>query len=280
MQNFIRMMVVIVVMIFVLGCSSNSVRVKDATLKQYITKNEKVIIYQEDIVGDDNGPGTYIYPTREDFKKGDFDLVSFMVTETEKTYNFYFKIKNDFSNKWGLPLGWDVQMFDVYLNFGENKHKHTLGGRNVKIRDGWDYVLVVAGETKPRMTKEINNSKVVKDDITPAEDVTERGFLPDIVRTFDNVLIATVNKTDKFNMDNLKGYQVFVLGSDGYAMETHTFSRLVIEQEDIWKFSGGSDYQGDPNVIDILGDNSSLGNYISTRDRTEYTEINLIKIKK
>lgn len=277
MGKKIKSLFIIILILISVGCSNNSKK-EEKNLKNYIEKeDEKIIIYTKDIIDDDNGYGTYIYPTKETFKKGDFDLLSFMITETKYTYNFYIMIKNDFKNEWLMPLGWDVQMFDIYLNCGENKHKQTIAGRNVKMNEGWDNAILIAPEIQSKMIIELAKSNNVKDDISQAEALEKSVILAENVNISENILIAKLDKKLLPNMKNLKGYQVFVLGSDGYAMQNHTFSRLVIEKEDVWKFGGGTNYHGNPNVIDILGKNEKLSNYISTKDRIEFTSIDLIK---
>ncbi len=65
-----------------------------------------------DPTGDDNGPGTYAYPTSGDFQPGAFDITGFQVTQTTTDVYIQTKIKNlapTFSNSFG------AQLLDVYV---------------------------------------------------------------------------------------------------------------------------------------------------------------------
>ena len=65
-----------------------------------------------DPTGDDNGPGTYAYPTSGDFQAGAFDLTHFEVTQTATDVYIQATIKNltpTFGNSFG------AQLLDVYV---------------------------------------------------------------------------------------------------------------------------------------------------------------------
>ncbi|MFL5830058.1 MAG: glucodextranase DOMON-like domain-containing protein [Solirubrobacteraceae bacterium] len=62
--------------------------------------------------GDDNGPGTYAYPTSGDFQPGAFDLLGFQVTQTATDVYIQAKIRNlapTFGNSFG------AQLLDIYV---------------------------------------------------------------------------------------------------------------------------------------------------------------------
>jgi glucoamylase len=62
--------------------------------------------------GDDNGPGTYAYPTSSDFHGGAFDLLGFQVTQT--TDNVYIQAKlRDLTPTFGNAFG--AQLLDVFV---------------------------------------------------------------------------------------------------------------------------------------------------------------------
>ena len=46
---------------------------------------EVQVFEMTDPTGDDNGPGTYVYPTNDVFKPGVFDLTKFRVIDMERT---------------------------------------------------------------------------------------------------------------------------------------------------------------------------------------------------
>lgn len=244
------------------------------------TGTGNAVFEMADKVGDDNGPGTYTYPTDRVFKPGSFDLTNFKLVDAGSTYDFYFTIPIDFKNDWKNAGGWDVQMFDVYMNLGTGTHKMTVSGRNVKIAEGWDVALVVGPANAARMRKEIDDKNTdVADDVSDFEDITAETFIPDAISTAGNTLVAKIAKDKLGDLSKLTGIQVFMLGSEGYPTKTDTYNRVVNEFSAQWRYGGGSDYDGDPNVIDILGDNAALGNYKSDEGVAEYATVNLVPVK-
>ena len=63
--------------------------------------------------GDDNGPGTYAYPTSPDFHPGAYDLQDFQVYDAGSDVVFRVKTR-DLSPTFGSPLG--AQLVDVYVH--------------------------------------------------------------------------------------------------------------------------------------------------------------------
>jgi glucoamylase len=62
--------------------------------------------------GDDNGPGTYRYPTAADFQPGAFDLLGFQVSQTATDVYLQAKIRN-LASTFGSSFG--AQLLDVYV---------------------------------------------------------------------------------------------------------------------------------------------------------------------
>jgi carbohydrate-binding DOMON domain-containing protein len=239
-----------------------------------------VIFEMADKVGDDNGPGVYTYPTDRVFKPGSFDLTNFKLTDAGSTYDFEFTIPIDFKNDWKNAGGWDVQMFDVYMNLGTGTHEVTVSGRNVKIAEKWDVALVVGPAKGDRMRKEIDDKNTdVADDVSDFEDIADNVYIPDAIAIAGNKLTAKIDKAKIGDLSKMTGIQVFVLSSEGYPTKIDTYNRVVNEFSAQWRFGGGSDYDGDPNVIDILGDNDALGNYKSDEGVAEFATVNLIPVK-
>ena len=87
-----------------------------------------------------------------------------------------------------------------------------------------------------------------------------------------------IRKKRKRNSTVLFLLLYFVLTSTLLPAE-NSIIRDVNEYNSKWGFGGGTDYIGDPNVIDILGDNSNLGNYTSEPGATVYPFIDLIKVE-
>jgi hypothetical protein len=54
------------------------------------------------------------------------------------------------------------------------------------------------------------------------------------------------------------GYQVVMQSNEGFPTETDLLTRKVNEFEGQHRFGGGTDYDCDPHVMDILGDHAML----------------------
>lgn len=260
------------------GCFTNqNDETKKVEVKKPIVVEGNILVDKKDVVGDDNGPGTYCYPSDTIFARDGFDLRSVKLTETDTHYNFYIEIGRDFKNDWKMEGGWDIQLFDIYLNLGTGKNKQTISGRHVFINDGWDKAIIISPSPKSEVLGDImGKNSSIKDDITTAESISSSILTPDTVEVSGNILVAKILKDKIREMGNLKKLQVFLLGSEGEPTNSDTVNRVVNEYQAQWRFGGGTDYEGDPNVIDILGDNTKLGSYKSDKNTIVYAKIDMI----
>ncbi|MBV9050172.1 MAG: hypothetical protein JOY58_18020, partial [Solirubrobacterales bacterium] len=72
-----------------------------------------VVLSVGDPTGDDNGPGTYAYPTAPDFQPGAFDLTGLQVSQTSTDVYIQVKIRN-LAPTFGAAFG--AQLLDVYVH--------------------------------------------------------------------------------------------------------------------------------------------------------------------
>jgi glucoamylase len=96
---------------------------------------------------DDNGPGTYQYPTAADFHPGAFDIQQFQVFDDGTTIYFLLTLRN-LDPTFGAPLG--AQLIDVYLhdpNATTTSAAAPFPSRNYTIApaDAWSRLLEVQG---------------------------------------------------------------------------------------------------------------------------------------
>ncbi len=103
--------------------------------------------------GDDNGPGTYVYPTNAVFVDGVFDLTGFEVYDTpdnKLVFKVYVRNLND--NPWSGPNNFSLQYVHIYVltPIDEPVNTTTLG-LNVEVPHGWHFALLLAPgwETQP-----------------------------------------------------------------------------------------------------------------------------------
>jgi carbohydrate-binding DOMON domain-containing protein len=100
-----------------------------------------------DPTGDDNGPGTYAYPTSDSFHAGAYDLQDFQVYDSGSDVVFRVKTR-DLSPTFGSPLG--AQLVDVYVHEPGAAPTSTAASfpqRNYAIAapDAWSRLLEVQG---------------------------------------------------------------------------------------------------------------------------------------
>jgi glucoamylase len=98
-----------------------------------------------DNVGDDNGPGTYQYPTSSDFQPGSFDLTGLQVNQTASDVYIQVKIKKlvpTFGNSFG------AQLLDVYVRNPAVTTTSTAApfpSRNYSVADTWSERIEAQG---------------------------------------------------------------------------------------------------------------------------------------
>lgn len=242
--------------------------------------NKKALFYMEDVKNDDNGGGTYTYPTDKKYMEGSFDITEFTLYETEDYYEFYIKINSDFTNYEGNFEKWDTQMFDIYLKFDEGKHNMAVSGRNVKFTEKWDKAIVIAPIRTHDLRRVIyDKNGEVSDYVSNYEDLSRDILVPDTYVVDYNAITAKISKNKIGDLGNLIGIQVFSLGFDKDAKKKNTFNMLVENYTGQNNFGGGTNFDGNPNVIDILGSNEKLADYISEEGYEIYPTIDFIKVK-
>lgn len=98
--------------------------------------------------GDDDGPGTYAYPTSDNFKAGAYDLQAFQVFDSgPDTVTFRVRTR-DLTPTFGSPLG--AQLVDVYVAVpggGPTSTAASFPQRNYTIEAGsaWNRLIEVQG---------------------------------------------------------------------------------------------------------------------------------------
>jgi glucoamylase len=104
-----------------------------------------------DPTGDDNGPGTYQYPTAADFAPGSFDLTRFQVLTSGSTVYLRSTLKS-LTPTFGSTMG--AQLLDIYVHTPDDAPTSTAAAyasRNYTIApaDAWSQRLEVQGFAAP-----------------------------------------------------------------------------------------------------------------------------------
>lgn len=212
-----------------------------AQFKAPVVTAGKRLFLLDDPKGDDHGPGTYTYPTNPVFTPGCFDMLSFECVDSGDEVTFNVRLAAEIVNHWNSGIGLSVQTIDIYIDTDGKPgsgNTDTLGGRRVKFapESGWEYAVWVEGW----------NQRVF------AADGTETGGVAASVDAINNVVSIVVPKSIIGTPEPGWGFQVFVMGQEGFPSQGNLRVREVVELAAEWRFGGGDNGLVDPNVIDML----------------------------
>jgi hypothetical protein len=222
----------------------------------------------EDPIGDDDGVGTYTYPTNEVFDVvGLFDLQRYAVYDADDRWQFAYEF-GALPNPWTGPQGFSHPLLYLYFDVAE-------GGSTVSAEAAeaahvafdpehpWDVFIKVAGW--PSYGRHLWTA------------AGEGPFLIEVAADpKKGRVIVTVPKT---LLPDVAGWHyVMVASQDGYG-ENHL--RSIGETAGIWTGGGSPDTSWAPQIYDILApaDLSQadiLGNFVSG---TSYTTLLPIEVK-
>jgi glucan 1,4-alpha-glucosidase len=98
-----------------------------------------------DPAGDDNGPGSYVYPANEAFVDGAFDVTRLGVSEDAEDVRFVVTLDGEVTNPWGGDQI-SVQRFDLYLRSGTGEGSVPARlGTNARLAAPYDLVITADG---------------------------------------------------------------------------------------------------------------------------------------
>ncbi len=111
-----------------------------------IAAGAKVVFEMNDPVGDDNGAGTYVYPTNNVFQPGVFDLTKFRVIDMGDRVVFEVYVKNLGDNPWNGPNDFCLQYPQIYVHTTLGDGNTSTFGLNVAIANdsAWHFALLLA----------------------------------------------------------------------------------------------------------------------------------------
>lgn len=204
-----------------------------------------------DPVGDDKGPGTYVYPTDSAYLPGAFDLTGLRVEKSGSDVDFQVDVAGNLNDPWGMGTGFATQLVFVFINTGTGKHKDAPAGLNVQLEPGWDKVVLLSPQKPARIGSEINaKAASLKDDI----------LVPRRVKGSGKTIAGSVKASDIGSGDPSGwSYQVVVQSNEGFPAGGDLMTRRVNEFEGQHRFGGGNDGMCDPHAMDILAGGAAGG---------------------
>jgi carbohydrate-binding DOMON domain-containing protein len=217
----------------------------------------------EDPKGDDYGPGEYVYPTDAVYAPGSFDLTDFEMEIDGENVTIECEMNSRLEDPWRMGGGFSVQMLFVLIDNQPGGHTTTPPGLNLMVDEStaWDKCIILSPQTMARVKQEVE---------AKAADMAADIIVPQRVKGSRSTIEA------KFKASELGGkgdpstwkYQVLVQSNEGFPSGGDLLTRKVNEFEGQHRFGGGTDFDCDPHVMDILGDHAQLKHYECAEDGT------------
>lgn len=200
----------------------------------------------KDPTGDDNGPGTYTYPTDAVYKRGSFDLTGFDVEAKGGKVDFDVTLNSPLEDPWGMKVGFATQMIFIFIDNAEGGNTETVPGLNVTFApdNGWDKLVILSPQAPGRVKDEVSQKAGARGSAI---------IIPTRVKGAGRTISATVDMAQLGAGDPSQwGYQVVVQSNEGFPADNDLLTRKVNEFEGQHRFGGGTDFDCDPHAIDIL----------------------------
>jgi len=205
------------------------------------------VLEVSDPLGDDNGPGTYTYPTDTVFEPGVFDIRGFKVAYDEKKLLFEFTFEGELTNPWGSPIDLSLQTLDVYVDVdagGGSGARLLLPGRNAALKAGagWDAAVWAEG-WYPQILKPNPQSGA-----------------PETVNVEYKILVDAANKKITLRVPReifgqgdpaAWGYAAMVLSQDGYPSTGVWRVRDAQPGAEQWRLGGAPEDINHTRILDL-----------------------------
>ncbi len=210
----------------------------------------------EDPKGDDHGPGEYVYPTDAVYAPGSFDITDFEVDDKGDDVEFELNVGTKLDDPWRMGTGFSVQMAFILIDNAPGGFTETPPGLNVRVDEStaWDVCVILSPQTMARVQQEID---------AKGGAMASSLIAPKRVKGRRSSITARVSKEElggKGDFSTWK-YEVLMQSNEGFPKGGDLLTRKVNEFEGQHRFGGGTDFDCDPHVMDILGDHSQLAHY-------------------
>jgi hypothetical protein len=218
-----------------------------------------------DPTGDDDGPGTYTYPTNGAFPDGIFDLTGVELYDLGDQYQLFYTLDGPIQNPFGGGAGYSLPFFQLYIRRpdagGVASTTSGRAGTNVSFAEPYQYRVVATG---------FGTTSVEAADGSEVSSAVQTGVSGEAISiTFPKAAVG----------GSLEGTEVamLLLGQDGSGGGGPGNVRLVTETAGGFTFGGGTDGSDDPNVIDLIGaadqPQTEALSYTDGEPTIEYTQV-------
>jgi carbohydrate-binding DOMON domain-containing protein len=209
----------------------------------------------EDPKGDDHGPGEYVYPTDAVYVPGSFDITDLEISDKGDDVEFELTLGAKLEDPWRMGSGFSVQMAFILIDNAPGGFTETPPGLNVMVDEStaWDVCVILSPQTMSRVQQEID---------AKGGAMASSIVAPKRVKGRRSTIEARVSK-DELGKGDIKSwkYEVLMQSNEGFPAGGDLLTRKVNEFEGQHRFGGGTDFDCDPHVMDILGDHAQLADY-------------------
>ena len=210
----------------------------------------------EDPIGDDDGPGTYKYPTNEVFKEGVFDLTKFKVIYNGTYVIFKVYVRNLGGNPWRGPNGFCLQFPHIFVRTTANMPTNSSTfGLNVALAPNstWHFALLLAPGWGSEPVPKGERAAIYYSNGTV---IAQNDLFKVLAEPEANAIVAIVKATILPDVAHISAwkYVVALAGYDGYGLMRVRGVTPDVRAE--WKFGSGDPKAiavgVEPRVIDLL----------------------------
>ena len=303
LSKLIQLMLVGMILLLLMGCGGKARSDRSLNKASVIPHTrgerarERTVFVHEDSQYDDRGAGHYLYPISLQNRDGIFDLRRFEVRNLDRVIEFRLEFLRPIDTEDLISLdravdpqsitgvrtrkGWAFQLVDIYIDTDRTPGSgltFALPGRNVEFNyeEAWDHAVVLT----PGPNSDVTNYLLERSEYRELHNNRKRIHIPNDVHARHYSLVARVPKQQIGDPQPGWGYQVFVMGYDSSNISRNgMFNMRVKTFPTDNAFGGGTDYEGNPNIIDILSpDKRSQYHVLSQYRSNPYQKDNLLSI--
>ncbi|HMR93230.1 MAG TPA: glucodextranase DOMON-like domain-containing protein [Chitinophagaceae bacterium] len=216
----------------------------------YFAAAQKIVL--KDPEGDDNGPGSYVYPTDAVYKKGSFDIRELVIEKRNPgKLEISVAVNSTLEDPWKYGMGFCLQMLFLFIDTDQQANSgftKAPPGLNVVFspKDAWDKCIILSPQTPQRIVSEIK---------IKAPDMSSALLIPSRTRGSGRKILATVSWPDDIDISKCS-FQLVMQANEGFPTGNALLTRPVNEYEGQHRFGGGDDGDCDPHILDVLAGNA------------------------
>ncbi len=220
---------------------------------------QQLVFSMNDPVGDDKGPGTYVYPTNPVFVAGAFDLTKFEVYYDNGWVVFKVYLRNLGNNPWNGANGFSLQYIHIYVYTTLDIAPQTdTIGLNIRVDPGWHFAVLLNGGWNPG-SGPLPQGEEPTIYYYNGTAITWSDLFRINVDAANNAVVTRIYQSLLLDVEHMGswGYAVFITSYDGYQPDK---VRAFAVQADQWTV-GGVDSEAlqagvEPRVLDLLANTS------------------------